>query len=115
MFFKSQYGFRNNYCTQHAILDILNKIQSNMDKKLDSCRIFIDLKKAFVTLQKRALRLMYFVDYKSQSVPLFVNSGILPVKLLYFKSVASNLPLGHTAFKPKFALASLVMRNFIHL
>ena len=44
-----------------------------------------------VTLQKRALRLMYFVDYKSHSVPLFVNSGILPVKLLYFKSVASLL------------------------
>ena len=33
MFFKSQYGFRNNYCTQRAILDILNKIQSNVDKK----------------------------------------------------------------------------------
>lgn len=44
-----------------------------------------------VTLQKRALRLMYFVDYKSHSVPLFLNSGILPVKLLYFKSVASLL------------------------
>ena len=44
-----------------------------------------------VTLQKRALPFMYFVDYKSHSVPLFLNSGILPVKLLYFKSVASFL------------------------
>jgi len=34
---------------------------------------------------------MYFADYKSHSVPLFVNCGILPVKLLYFKSVASLL------------------------
>ena len=34
---------------------------------------------------------MYFVDYKSHSVPLFIISGILPVKLLYFKSVASLL------------------------
>ena len=44
-----------------------------------------------VTLQKRALRLMYFSDYKAHSAPLFVNSEILPIKLLYFKSVASLL------------------------
>ena len=43
------------------------------------------------TLQKRASLLMYFVDYKSHSVPLFANSGILPVKLHHFKSVASSL------------------------
>ena len=48
MFFKSQYGFRKNYCTQHAILEILNKVQTNIDKKLYSCGIFIDLKKATV-------------------------------------------------------------------
>ena len=31
-----------------------------------------------VILRKRALRSMYFADYKSHSVPLFVNSVILP-------------------------------------
>ena len=31
---------------------------------------------------------MYFSCYKAHSAPLFVNSGILPIKLLYFKSVA---------------------------
>jgi len=47
MFFISQYGFRENCSTQHAILDILNKIQNNTDKRLHvhSCGIFIDLKK----------------------------------------------------------------------
>ena len=44
-----------------------------------------------VTLQKRVVRLMHFSDYKAHSAPLFVNSGILPIKLLYFKSVASLL------------------------
>ena len=33
--------------TQHAILDILSKIQNNIDKRLYFCGIFIDLKKAF--------------------------------------------------------------------
>ena len=40
-------------------------------------------------LQERVLRLMHFSDYKSHIVPLFVSSQILPVKLLYFKLVAS--------------------------
>jgi hypothetical protein len=42
--FKSQYGFREKYSTQHAILDIVvNQVQSNMSRKLLTCGIFIDL------------------------------------------------------------------------
>ena len=36
--------------TQHAILDIVNSIQSNMDNKLFKCGIFLDYKKAFDTV-----------------------------------------------------------------
>ena len=41
----SQYGFRQAHSTQHAILDIVESIQTNMGKKLFSCGVFIDLKK----------------------------------------------------------------------
>jgi len=47
---ESQYGFREKHSTEHAILDIISKIQANMDKKLYSCGIFIDLSKAFDTV-----------------------------------------------------------------
>ena len=47
---KAQYGFRDKYSTQHAILDIVNTIQNNMGKRLVTCGIFIDLKKAFDTV-----------------------------------------------------------------
>lgn len=43
----SQYGFRKAHSTQHAILDNVTAIQTNMSNRLFSCGIFIDLKKAF--------------------------------------------------------------------
>ena len=47
---KSQYGFREKHTTQHAAIDIVNIIQNNTDLKLFTCGIFLDLKKAFGTV-----------------------------------------------------------------
>ena len=41
--------------TQRALIDIVNKIQLNIDKKLFSCVIFIDVKKAFDTVNHSIL------------------------------------------------------------
>ena len=53
--YPSQYGFRPCHSTEHAILDIVNAIQSNMDKGSFSCGVFIDLKKAFDTVDHNIL------------------------------------------------------------
>ena len=55
LFSLSQYGFRKSHSTQHAILDIVNTIQTNKDKRLFSCGVFIDLKKAFDTVDHKIL------------------------------------------------------------
>ena len=52
---KSQCDFGENCSTQHALIDIGNKIQLNFDNKLHSCGIFIDLKKAFATVDRDIL------------------------------------------------------------
>ena len=51
----SQYGFCKGHSTQHAILDIINDIQANMNQRLLSCGVFIDLKKAFDTVDHKIL------------------------------------------------------------
>ena len=40
-----------------------------------------------VVLQKRVLRLIYFVDRKAHAIPLFVNAKILPITFLYYEAV----------------------------
>ena len=57
----SQYGFRKTHSTQHAILDIVNAIQTNMNNRLFSYGIFIDLKKAFDNVDHEIL--LRKVDY----------------------------------------------------
>ena len=49
------YGFRSKHSTQHAVLDIVNTILQNMDNGKFSCGVFIDLKKAFDTVNHEIL------------------------------------------------------------
>ena len=55
LLYSSQYGFRKGHSTQHAILDIVNAMQINMNQGLFSCGVFIDLKKAFDTVDHNIL------------------------------------------------------------
>ena len=51
----SQYGFRRAHSPDHAILDIVETLQNNVDKHYFSCGVFTDLKKAFNTLNHKIL------------------------------------------------------------
>ena len=55
LIYSSQYGFRKGHSTQHAILDIVDAIQANMNQGLYSCGVFIEHKKAFDTVDQNIL------------------------------------------------------------
>jgi hypothetical protein len=50
-----QFGFRKKHSTNHALLDIFEKIKQNLDTKFFTCGVFIDLEKAFDTVNHEIL------------------------------------------------------------
>ena len=63
--YQNQYFFGKNHSTKHAILDLVNQIQINMDQIKYTCGIFIDLRKAFDTIDYSILsnKLQYYAIY----------------------------------------------------
>ena len=50
-----QFGFRKKHSTNHALLGIIENIKENLDRNLFSCGVFIDLEKAFDTVNHKIL------------------------------------------------------------
>ena len=55
VFYELQFGFRKKYSTNHALLSIVEGIKDNLDTKKFGCGVFIDLEKAFDTVNHRIL------------------------------------------------------------
>ena len=57
-----QFGFHKNFSTGHAIITLIENIQSALDKNKSACGIFIDLEKAFDTVDHNILlnKLIYY-------------------------------------------------------
>ena len=47
LFSEHQFGFRKGYNTELAVIDIYEKLLHNLDNRLSTCAIFLDLAKAF--------------------------------------------------------------------
>ena len=53
--YKSRYGFQRNKSTLHSIIQIVEKIRNSIENKTYGCGIFINLKKAFDTVNHKIL------------------------------------------------------------
>ena len=50
-----QFGFRTNHSTEHALVSLTEKIKSTLDSNSFGCGIFVDLEKAFDTVNHSIL------------------------------------------------------------
>ena len=55
VFYKYQFGFRKHYSINHALIIIVEKIRDALDKNMYTCGVFIDLEKAFDTVNHQIL------------------------------------------------------------
>ena len=76
--YQKQFGFRNGNSTTNALIEITEKIKESIDKGKVGCGIFVDLHKAFDTVNRNIL-LMKLEHY-----------GIRDSDLLWFESYLSK-------------------------
>ena len=76
--YKYQFGFRKNHATTHALTEVIDYIYKSLDEGNYVFGIYIDLKKAFDTVEHKIL--LYKLQYY----------GIRGLALEWFKSYLSN-------------------------
>ena len=100
----NQYGFKKNCSTNEAVLDIYNKLLDNMDKKLITCSVFLDLRIAYDTINHTIL-IKKLEKYGIRGLPLQLLTSYLTDRQQYtivnqYKSksrdVICGIPQGST-------------------
>ena len=87
-----QYGFRKNSSTEIAISDIYDKISNAVDQKKICCTVFLDLAKAFNTVDPEIL-VKKLCNYGVRGLPLKLLESYLKNRYQYTKvnGVSSNI------------------------
>ena len=131
LLFLSQFSFCKAHSTQHAILEIVYTIQTNMGKRLfsSSCGIFIDLKTAFDTVDHKIILdklyhygfcgiinkwLLSYLKGRTQTTQIvsFIPRGKKNIKRLSLFVFHKGLSWVHCFFLPKITISKNVAKSF---
>ena len=98
LFSKHQFGFRAKFSTEYAATDLYEKLLHNLDQGLNSCTIFLDLAKAFDSVNHEILiRKLNHYGVRGKALDLFrsyLSGRSQFLKLDNVKSFLINIEFG---------------------
>ena len=129
LIYKLQFSFRKRYSTNHALLSIVEQIRTSLDSKKFACGVFVDLQKAFDTVDHKILLaklshygidssankwLSSYLTNRSQSVSLNGSTSdekILPVEFRkdLFLDLFFSPSISMTCTKPLISVLSITL------
>ena len=104
---RQQYGFRNNHSTSLAITDLYENLLQNLDKKLISCAVFLDLRKSFDSVNNSIL-LTNLEHYG-------VRGNAFKLIQLYFFNRKQYVQKGNTKSSSKSIISRVPQRSILGL
>ena len=95
LLFKSQHGFRKNHSTETATLEFIDKLLKHLDKNTTPLSIFLDLSKAFDTLDHNILlEKLSFYGVRNSSLTWFKSYLADRYQCVdYLNHISSQLPI----------------------
>ena len=71
LFFQKQFGFREGHSTNHALIELINSINDSFNQNKYTLGVFIDLSKAFDTVDHILLKKLSLYGIKNNSLKWF--------------------------------------------
>ena len=97
MLYEHQHGFQKKYSTNHAFIDITEKIRSALDQNIFACGIFLDVQKAF-DIVNRDILLHKLDHYGIRGLPNKWFQSFLSERFQYTSikdKISNKLPITH--------------------
>ena len=89
VFYEHQYGFGQNHSTQQAIITLVDKITTSLDKSDIIISVFLDLKKTFDTVD-------HHIYLRSYMHMVYVDTLINGLKVIYTIALSTSFIIMNT-------------------